>query len=113
MAKVVILEKLKDEILKKFKEESKIIFKQMYSLEQNPNKGKALGSVAGIVIKKLKYKSLRFYFITDGYKLKIMNQEKLADLLIRFVRMSDKKEQQKTIDEIREILIKIGPEGFI
>jgi hypothetical protein len=42
-----------------------------------------------------------------------MNQEKLADLLIRFVRMSDKKEQQKTIDEIREILIKIGPEGFI
>jgi len=32
MAKVMIAEKLKDEIFKKFKEESKIIFRQMYSL---------------------------------------------------------------------------------
>jgi len=109
---VTILETLKDEILKKFKEESKMIFKQMYSLGENPYKGKSLGHVGGIVIKELKYKNFRFYFITDGYKLKIMDESKLVDLLIRFVRMSNKKEQQKTIDEIRKILLHFGPEGF-
>ena len=112
MAQVTILETLKDEILKKFKGESKIIFKQMYSLAENPHKGKPLGHVGGIVIKELRYKSFRFYFITDGYKLKIMDESKLVDLLIRFVRMSDKKDQQKTINEIRKILLNFGSKGF-
>lgn len=112
MAKVMIAETLKDEILRKFKEESKIIFRQMQSLGDNPHKGKPLGHVGGIVIKELRYKNFRFYFITDGYKLKIMNQEKLIDLLIRFVRMSDKKHQQQIIEEIRRILLNFGPEGF-
>src|SRR3989304_7958251 len=105
MVQVTILKTLKDEILKKFKEESKTIFRQMYSLAENPHKGKSLGHVGGIVIKELKYKNFRFYFITDGYKLKIMDESKLIDLLIRFVRMSDKKHQQQTIDEIKKILI--------
>jgi hypothetical protein len=112
MARVSIAEDLKNEILKKFKEESKTIFKQMYSLAENPHKGKELGHVGGIVIKELRYKSFRFYFITDGYKLKIMNQEKLVELLIRFVRMSDKKDQQQTINEIRKILLIFGLDGF-
>jgi hypothetical protein len=112
MVKVTILETLKDEILKKFKEESKIIFRQMHSLAENPHKGKALGNVGGIVIKELKYKNFRFYFITDGYKLKIMDESKLIDLLIRFVRMSDKKHQQQTINEIKRILLNFGPNTF-
>lgn len=112
MAKVIIAEGLKDEILKKFKEESKIIFRQMYSLGENPHKGKELGNVGGVVIKELKYKNFRFYFITDGYKLKVMDESNLVDLLIRFVRMSDKKDQQKTINEIKKILVNFGPEGF-
>ncbi len=98
MVKVSIAEGLKDEILKKFKEESKIIFRKMHSLSDNPHKGKSLGHVGGIVIKELKYKNFRFYFITDGYKLKIMDELKLVDLLITFVRMSDKKHQQQTIE---------------
>jgi len=112
MAKVSIAETLKDEILKKFKEESKIIFRQMYSLGDNPKKGKLLGSVGGVVIKELKYKSFRFYFITDGHKIKIMDESKLTDLLIRFVKMSDKKHQQQTINEIKKILINLGVRGF-
>ena len=112
MVKVVISEALKNEILKKFKAESKIIFRQMYSLEQNPHKGKLIGSVGGIVIKELKYKSFRFYFITDGHKLKIMDKIHLVDLLIRFVRMSDKKDQQETINEIKKILAAFGQQGF-
>jgi len=112
MAKVMIAEDLKKEILKKFKEESKIIFRQMYSLAENPHKGKLLGNVGGIVIKEIKYKSFRFYFITDGYKLKLFDKQSLAEILIRFVRMSDKKYQQKTINEIKQVLINLGPEGF-
>ena len=112
MVQVTILEKLKDEILKKFKGESKTIFKQMYSLTESPHKGKLLGQVGGVVIKELRYKSFRFYFITDGYKLKIMDESKLVDLLIRFVRMSDKKDQQETISEIKKILLNFGLKGF-
>ena len=108
----MIAEDLKKEILKKFKEESKIIFRQMYSLAENPHKGKLLGNVGGIVIKEIKYKSFRFYFITDGYKLKLFDKQSLAEILIRFVRMSDKKYQQKTINEIKQVLINLGPEGF-
>jgi hypothetical protein len=112
MAKVMIAERLKEEILKKFKKESKKIFKLMYSLQDNPKKGKLLGSFAGIVIKEIKYESFRFYFITDGYKLKIMDESLLTDMLIKFVRISDKKDQQETINEIKKILINFGPEGF-
>ena len=84
----------------------------MYSLKESPKKGKLLGQVGGIVIKELKYKNFRFYFITGGYKLKIMDESKLVDMLIRFVRMSDKKHQQETINEIKKILTNFGPQGF-
>jgi len=112
MAKVTISEELENEINKKFKKESIEIFELLYSLEENPHKGKLLGNVGGIVIKELKYKSFRFYFLVDGHKLKIMDESKLIDLLIRFVRMSDKKAQQETINEIKKILIQLGPQGF-
>lgn len=113
MARIEIIESLYLEIEKKFKKESHKILNLMQSLEENPKKGKELGSVGGIMIKELKYKSFRFYFITEGHKIKFFSKEELTDLLLRFVRMSDKKHQQKTINEIKEILIKIGPEGFL
>lgn len=112
MARVEIIEDLKNEVFKKFKSESVKIFELMKSLEDNPHKGKSLGHVGGLMIKELKYKNFRFYFIVDGNKLKIFSKEELTDLLIRFVRMSDKKDQQKTINEIKSILRKIGDGGF-
>lgn len=112
MAKVEISESLKEEIYKKFGKESKKIFHLMYSLEDNPKKGKELGNVGGTVIKEIRYESFRFYFITDGFKIRCLEIEKLQDLLIRFVRMSDKKCQQKVIDEIKSILRTIGGIGF-
>lgn len=112
MAQVEIVESLFLEINRKFKQESIEILELLKTLELNPKKGKELGSVGGIVIKELKYRNFRFYFITDGFKLKCLDENTLVDLLLRFVRMSDKKAQQETINEIKFILKTIGPEGF-
>lgn len=112
MAKVEIVRSLLEEIGKKFKGEAHNIVDLMESLENNPKKGKPVGCVSGIVIKELKYNSFRFYFITDGYKIKMLNEDALKDLLIKFVRMSDKKDQQKVIDEIKSVLASLGEEGF-
>ena len=112
MAKVEIVRPLLEEIKKKFKGESHRIIDLLETLEDNPHKGKPIGSVGGIVIKELKYKSFRFYFIMDGNKLKVFSREELTDLLIKFIRMSDKKSQQKVIDEIKDILRKFGQEKF-
>ena len=112
MAKVEIIDSLKKEVLKKFKGKSPTIFRFMKSLEESPKKGKVLGQFAGFAVKELRYKKFRFYFIAEGNKLNILSKEELTDLLMKFVRMSDKKSQQKTINEIRQILIKLGPHGF-
>lgn len=112
MARVIIKETLKKEILKKFKKESKIIFREIFSLKENPKKGKYLGKVGSIIIKELRYKSFRFYFVTDGLKLKLLKSEELSDLLIKFVRMSDKNSQQKTINEIKDVLRRLDGKGF-
>ncbi|MFH1802698.1 MAG: hypothetical protein ABH864_04595 [archaeon] len=112
MARVIVTKSLEDKINRKFKKESIEIFELIYSLRENPKKGKPVGQVSGIVIKELKYKSYRFYFIVDGYKVKMLDIDELSDVLIKFVRMSDKKEQQKVIDEIKVVLRKLGEEGF-
>lgn len=112
MAQVIITKELEEKINKKFKKESIEIFELIYSLKENPTKGKIVGQIGGIVIKEIKYKSFRFYFITEGFKLKLLSSSELKDLLIKFVRMSDKKDQQKIIDEIKNILRSLGEEGF-
>ena len=112
MAKIEIVESLFKEIEKKFKAEAHKIIDLIEILEEHPNKGKLLGSVGGILIKELKYKSFRFYFLVDGHKLKFLSSEELNDILLRFVRMSDKKHQQKVIEEIKNILRIMGSRGF-
>lgn len=112
MAKVEIIRPLFEQIQAKFKGESHKILDLLESLEDSPHKGKLLGTVGGIIIKELKYKNFRFYFITDGFKIKCLEEEKLVDLLLRFVRMSDKNHQQETINEIKHILRTIGAGSF-
>lgn len=112
MAKVEIIIPLFEEIQKKFKGESHKVIDLIESLENKPKKGKLLGNVGGVVIKEIRYKSFRFYFIADGHKLKFFDEQSLANMLIRFVRMSDKKDQQQTINEIRRILINFGSKSF-
>lgn len=112
MARVIITKKLEEEINKKFKKESIKILELMYSLRENPKKGQVLTQIGGILIKELRYKNFRFYFITDGLKIKLLQINELSDLLIKFIRMSDKKDQQKTIEEIKEFLRNFGWKAF-
>ena len=113
MPKVEIVPSLAKEILKRFsKFEAHKVVDIIESLETEPHKGKTIGNVGGIVIKEIKYKGFRFYFVFDGHKLRTYDEEQLTNLLFRFVRMSDKKKQQETINQIREILLKIGPSGL-
>ena len=112
MVEVRITKGLEKVIDKKFKKESIKIMKLMFSLKENHRKGKVVGQVGGILIKELKYKNFRFYFIIDGYKIKCLEAEELKNLIIKFVRMSDKKTQQKTIDDIKCILKNLGEDEF-
>ena len=108
MIKIFVLHSLRDEIYKKFKKESVKIASLMEELKNNPNKGKTLGHVGHISIRELKYKTFRFYYILDGYKLSLYNKEQIKELLIKFVKMSKKNDQQYAIDEIKKILKIIG-----
>jgi len=112
MVKVIINPSLEKAIDKKFKKQSIEVFKLIYSLKENPHKGKKISSVGGIIIKELKYENYRFYFIVDGNKLRIYSKKELENLLIQFITMSDKKHQQKTIDEIKRFLKMLNNEKF-
>ncbi|MFH1290469.1 MAG: hypothetical protein ABIH92_03610 [Nanoarchaeota archaeon] len=112
MAKVIITKTLEKEINKVFKKESIKIFELMKSLESSPKKGKPLAQIGNILVKEIRYKSHRFYFITDKYKIKALDVEELKNLLIKFVSMSDKKDQQYIIEKIKTILRTLGEEGF-
>ncbi len=112
MAIVYIQSSLERKIKKKFKKESIKIFSLLLSLEQEPKKGKEIGKVGNIVIKELKYKKFRFYFVSDNYKIKFLAIDELKDVIIKFVRMSEKKDQQQTINEIKTVLRNLGNEGF-
>lgn len=113
MVKLEIVKSLVLDIKKKFnKVEANRIIDLIQSLKENPKRGKLLSSVGGILIKELKYKNFRFYFITDGFKFKFLDEEELVEILLRFVRMLDKKNQQQTINEIKRTLKIIGPTGF-
>ncbi len=112
MAIVFIHSSLEKKIEKKFKKESIKIFSLLLSLEKEPKKGKEIGHIGKIIIKEIKYKKFRFYLVTDNYKIKFLTTDELKDTIIKFVRMSEKKDQQKTIDEIKQVLKNLGEEGF-
>lgn len=108
MAKVIITKDLFDKINKKFKKESIKVLDKLYSLKDNPGKGDELACVGGILIKEIRYNSFRFYFLVEGYKIKIIDDSQFLNLLIKFIAMSDKKYQQETIDKIKDLLKKFG-----
>ena len=112
MIKILVLNALRDEIYKTFKKDSLKVYAVIESLQENPHKGKVLGIVGNMSVRELRYRNFRIYFIIDSHKLILFSKNQIQDLLIRFVRMSDKNNQQKTIDEIKAILKQIGQKDF-
>ncbi len=86
---------LKREIQKKFKKKSVKVVQFLMSLKDNHHKGDLLTQVGGVAIKEIKYDGFRFYYVVDNYRLKLFDSGELNELLLRFVRMSNKKTQQK------------------
>ena len=99
---------LKKEIKKKFKKESIKVIRFLMGLKDNHHKGDLLTQIGGVLIKEIKYKGFRFYYVVDNYRLKLFDEGELRELLIKFVRMSSKKTQQKIIDGIKEALRRFG-----
>jgi len=66
----------------------------MHGLEENPKKGKEIGNINKVVIKEIRYNKFRFYFLTDGYKIKFFKIEDLRNIIIKFVRMSKKRSRK-------------------
>jgi hypothetical protein len=112
MIKIIIMNSLRDGIYNTFKKDSLKIYSLLEGLKENPKKGKVLGNVENINIREIKYKTYRFYFVLDGHKLFLFNKNNINEILIRFVRMSKKNNQEKVINEIKWILKKISEEGF-
>lgn len=113
MPKVLITKDLFASLQKKFGDSQTQQFLDLFaSLEDNPHKGDALGSVGGVVIKELKHKKFRFYFLTDGHVLKFGSPDELATMIIKFVKFSNKKDQEATIKSIKDVLKSLGFDGF-
>ncbi|MDD9952759.1 MAG: hypothetical protein OXR66_00315 [Candidatus Woesearchaeota archaeon] len=113
MPRVLITEALFKEIGKKFSTtEAQTVVDLLENVATHPKKGKVLGSVGGVLIKEVKYMKFRFYCITDGHQLKFGSADELAALLMKFVAMSEKKNQQRTINRIKRVLRSLGFEGF-
>ncbi len=113
MAIVVFTDRFVQELKRKFdRVEGNKILDLLETLKENPKKGKDLCFVGKTLLKEIKYKKFRFYFIIDGHKIKFLKSDELKYLLIKFVRMSEKKDQQKTIEEIKYALRSLGEEGF-
>ena len=76
----------------------------MLTLEENPKKGKLIGVMGAIALKEIRYNKFRFYFVTDIHKVKFLKLDELTDLLIKFIRMSEKKDWENVIkDLIRDL----------
>lgn len=104
MITVIILQTLRDDIIKTFKKESLKVYALLREVESNPHKGKVLGHVGNMSIREIRYKNYRFYFILDGHRLYLLSKGLVEELLVKFIRMSKKNNQQQTIDEIKQML---------
>ncbi|MFT4250010.1 MAG: hypothetical protein ACMXYD_01475 [Candidatus Woesearchaeota archaeon] len=100
MVHIYVSKKLEKEIVKRLsKKEADDLFLQIYSLKENPHKGDILTNVGKLLVKELKYKKFRVYFIQSKDTLKILGEEDFRDEIVKFVALSQKgSEQQRVIN---------------
>lgn len=111
MFRVEITNSFVREVKAKFWENPRRIVDILEALEYNQGMGKFVGDVAGVQVRELEYEWLRFYFVVDGHRLRVLTRRELVDLLVKFAGMLDKR-QKKVFREIRDILVKLGVVWF-
>lgn len=102
--KVVILNSLRDEILKRLKGDAPKVYDLIEQLTRNHHKGKVIGHAGGCSIRELKYNSFRLYYIISLHKLILFDAGALRELLVEFIAMSKKHDQQHVINQITTML---------
>lgn len=114
MITIYVTNSLEKEINKRLsKKEGDDLFLQIYSLKENPHKGDTLTNIGNLLIKELKYKKFRVYFIQSKDTLKFLSEEDFKNEIIKFVAMSQKgREQQKVINRIKSELVSKGFNWF-
>ncbi len=108
MVKVRIDDGLIKKLERKFgRADLKSIHKMFLSLEDNPLQGDMLKAFGAIVLKEIRYKSFRFYFLHSKDLLIIKDPARLRDEIIRFIDMSKKNDQQRVIYGLKDMLKRI------
>ena len=74
----------------------------------SPSEGDFVAMISSIVIREKRLKSFRFYFIIKDTKKHIVTEEEIKNLIIKFVALSKKNNQQEVIDKLKEDLRKFG-----
>ncbi|MFP4567502.1 MAG: hypothetical protein ACLFN8_01015 [Candidatus Woesearchaeota archaeon] len=88
------------------KTEAKILVNELALT--SPADGDFVTLITNIVIREERLKSFRFYFIVQDSKKHIITKEELKNLIIKFVALSKKNNQQHVIDKLKEDLKKFG-----
>jgi|AntAceMinimDraft_17_1070374.scaffolds.fasta_scaffold119112_1 hypothetical protein len=88
------------------KSEAKTTIKKL--AKTSPSEGDFIALIANIVIREKKLKTFRFYFIIQNNQKQIITKQELKELIIKFVALSKKNNQQKVIDKLKEDLKQVG-----
>ena len=107
MVKIVVSSILLKQLNKVFGQKKALEILDLFeTLEENPKKGAEQSEIISTSdFSNLQGKEVgrfRFYFVCDNFKIKFLKVEELKDLIIKFIRMSKKDNQDRVIEEIFE-----------
>lgn len=88
------------------KAKAKILVNKLSST--SPSEGDFVAIISNIVIREKRLKSFRFYFIVKETKKHVITEQELKNLIIKFVALSKKNNQQQVINKLKEDLNKFG-----
>ncbi len=107
MVIVAITQDLNKELKKRLDKSTYYKVKDLFmSVKKDPYKGDVLHVLGNVILKELKYKTFRFYFLTSNNLVKFIATTNLENELIKFIRMSKKNDQQHVITDILDKLKK-------
>jgi hypothetical protein len=88
------------------KTEAKSLVKKL--AKTTPSDGDFIALISNIVIREKRLNTFRFYFIVKDDKKHVITKEELKELIIKFVALSKKNNQQEVINKLKEDLKKVG-----